>query len=677
MSWLPCLSQMALVLLASYSGALGGAERVLLDFGASLEGEICLACPEGALAHAGRAAGFRVLPLRARSLRVRASVADRLLSGPRLAAHRAELRRLVRDLDPELVIACGTRSAIALLLAARAGAPVVFQHGDLLPGQWIGRAVRIAARRAELVLVPSRAVAADIGTAARPRVVHPGVDVSRFDCSDVPAKPPEVLVLGALVEWKRADLALEALAVARRRRPDARLLFVGGALDARGEAFLARLRARASLPDLGGAVEFAGFVPDPKAYLARSSCLLHCAEREPFGLAVAEALACGRPAIVPDRGGPAEIVDASCGVRYPPGDADAAGHAVAELLGDPERARRMGEHGRARAREHFSAEGTRRAFLEAVAPLLETSARRARDGRAGLALLTVTHNSARELAALLASVDARLPGVQVVVVDCASSDETVSVARRSQATEVIALPENVGFGRACNRGLVEIREPVTALVNPDVELLDDSLLTLTAEAARTDRPERLLAPLVLSPDGSRQDSVHPLPVSIAELARAVIPPAALPGRLAASLAPWRSRAPRRVGWAVGCALVARTDTLRAIGPFDERIFLYGEDLDLGLAAAERGVETWFWPTARVLHHRAHATGAAFGGEPFELFARTRHEVLARRLGPGAARADDAVQAVTFISRIALKGVLGRSTARERRQLAALARARRR
>jgi N-acetylglucosaminyl-diphospho-decaprenol L-rhamnosyltransferase len=131
-----------------------------------------------------------------------------------------------------------------------------------------------------------------------------------------------------------------------------------------------------------------------------------------------------------------------------------------------------------------------------------------------------------------------------------------------------------------------------------------------------------------------------------------------------------------VGWAVGCALVARTETLRRLGPFDERIFLYGEDLELGLRAAEAAVQTWFWPAARVLHHRAHASAAVFGGEPFELLASARDEVVSQRLGARRAKIDRGAQALTFASRLFLKRALGRPAGRERRQLEALRRARR-
>src|SRR5581483_528563 len=131
----------------------------------------------------------------------------------------------------------------------------------------------------------------------------------------------------------------------------------------------------------------------------------------------------------------------------------------------------------------------------------------------GLAVVTVTRNSARVLPGLLRSAAQHLPGAQVVVVECASADDSVALARTLGA-DVIALDENVGFGRACSRGLEEVREPVTALLNPDVELVDGSLLALASEATQHDR---LLAPLVLSSDGSRQDTVHPPPGSVADL----------------------------------------------------------------------------------------------------------------------------------------------------------------
>jgi N-acetylglucosaminyl-diphospho-decaprenol L-rhamnosyltransferase len=295
----------------------------------------------------------------------------------------------------------------------------------------------------------------------------------------------------------------------------------------------------------------------------------------------------------------------------------------------------------------------------------------------GIALVTVTHDSEGELRALLWSVSRHLPGARVVVVDSGSRDGSLAVAEEWEGrAATLDMGANVGFGRAVNAGLREVGEPVTVVVNPDVELIDGSLAELAREAARPDRPERLLAPLVLLPDGSRQDIAQREPGSPLLALSALVPSVALPPPLRRAVDPWRSDRPVRVGWAVGCCIAARTETLRRLGPFDERIFLYGEDLDLCLKAADQGVETWFWPAARIRHEGAHSTNREFGGEAYELLARQRREVVARRRGRARAALDDWLMMVTLWDRIALKTLLRRPTRAERERLAALRRVRR-
>ena len=296
----------------------------------------------------------------------------------------------------------------------------------------------------------------------------------------------------------------------------------------------------------------------------------------------------------------------------------------------------------------------------------------------GVAIVTVAHDSRQDLERLLATVERHLPAARVVVVDSGSTDGSADAARvwRGGAATVIELESNIGYGRGSNRGVAAVEEPVTVVANPDIELVDHSLAALAAEVARRGTPERILAPAVLLSDGTRQDNAHWAPASAAVALAALIPPAALPRPLRTRIEPWRGCHTRRVAWAVGCCLVARTDTFRRLGPFDERIFLYAEDTELGLRAGQRGVETWFWPEARVVHHRAHSTNAAFGGENVELLARQRRAVIEDRLGVRRRRLDDAIQLVTFAERVALKALLRRPHARERAQLAALRRARR-
>jgi N-acetylglucosaminyl-diphospho-decaprenol L-rhamnosyltransferase len=284
-----------------------------------------------------------------------------------------------------------------------------------------------------------------------------------------------------------------------------------------------------------------------------------------------------------------------------------------------------------------------------------------------LALVTVIHDSAGEVARLLASVDRFLrPLPQIIVVDSGSIDRGADAARRLGA-EVVALDGNLGFGAGCNAGLERVTAPVTALINPDVELLDDGLRRLVREAATR---EALLAPRLLNVDGTVQDSAHLRPGTLEALVPAVLPRPLLPAPLRRRYEPWRSSAPRPVGWAIGACLVARTELFRRLGPFDPAAFLFYEDLDLCLRAADLGVPTLLRPSVALRHRGGAAVERALGGTDLELRARRRREVMAGR-GRLRLTLDDVTQALTYGTRAAARALLRLDGAYDRAQLRAL------
>jgi N-acetylglucosaminyl-diphospho-decaprenol L-rhamnosyltransferase len=297
----------------------------------------------------------------------------------------------------------------------------------------------------------------------------------------------------------------------------------------------------------------------------------------------------------------------------------------------------------------------------------------ASDRTAPFGAVIVIHNSARYLPGLFDSIERHIdPAPELVVVDTGSTDGGAELAR-ARGARIIDRPDNPGFGVSNNVAVHELRSEMCVLLNPDIELLDDGLLALV-ELARGRRA--LLVPRLLNTDGSLQRSAHPPPGKLESLLPALIHPLALPRSLRMRADPWRTDTTQTVGWALAACLVAQTALLRKLGPFDPDIFLFYEDLDFALRAARDGIPTELHPEVNVRHHGSHSTFPAYGGEPYQLLAGLRRQVIASQLGRRALAIDDAAQLLAFGTRAGARIVLRRDASRELSQLRALRAARR-
>jgi len=286
-------------------------------------------------------------------------------------------------------------------------------------------------------------------------------------------------------------------------------------------------------------------------------------------------------------------------------------------------------------------------------------------------VVVVLHGSAAELHVLLRSIDAHLAErPQLVVVDAGPDDGGAAMAAEEGA-EVLERRDNPRFGAACNAGVERASHRACVLLNPDCELLDDSLAALAALCLG--HPRALHAPRLLDADGTVQRSAHPVPGTVGALAGAALHPPLLPAPLRDRLDPYRAERPRTVGWAVGACLAGATETLRALGPFDPDAHLFAEDMDLCLRARAAGVPTVLHPHLRIRHTGGHATRR--DGEPYELLARRRRAVVGATRGARATALDDLAQGLAFATRAAGHALLGGDARRPWRQLRALARAR--
>lgn len=202
--------------------------------------------------------------------------------------------------------------------------------------------------------------------------------------------------------------------------------------------------------------------------------------------------------------------------------------------------------------------------------------------------LLVTHNATATLAACVASV--RRSGLtDIVVVDNASTDTTCALAR-SLGTTPHPLARNIGFSAAMNEAARLTQKPYLLLLNPDATLTLGALALVyqfITASPRVGMVGLLLCDVAGHPEAS---AFGPLVTPWTLLTRKLRVPS-LPTQ------------PTPVGWvSAGAALLRRT-AWDEVGGFDERYFLYWEDVDLGWRLHRLGWSVVLHPSARAYHQR--------------------------------------------------------------------------
>lgn len=204
------------------------------------------------------------------------------------------------------------------------------------------------------------------GVEPKPQIKPGAADLVRAEFG-VPVDAPLILMVSRLQRWKGIHIFLDAAAHVARKHPDACFLVVGGTLFGLEEDYPLQLQQQVEHLRLGHAVRFTGFQSDVFPFYSASDIVVHSSiEPEPFGMVLLEAMACERPVVASDSGGPREIVrNGVTGLLVPPEDAERLAHAILSLLDDPDRRVRMGQAGAERVRHCFSAERMARE-LEAI-----------------------------------------------------------------------------------------------------------------------------------------------------------------------------------------------------------------------------------------------------------------------------------------------------------------------
>ncbi len=232
----------------------------------------------------------------------------------------------------------------------------------------------------------------------------------------------------------------------------------------------------------------------------------------------------------------------------------------------------------------------------------------------------VSWNTAALLDRCLAALPAALAGVtaEVVVVDNASGDGSADRAAAHPSVTVIRNPVNVGYGRAMNQALAGTDAAVLIALNPDTDPPPGSLARLV-DRLLGDPGVGLVAPQLVAADGAVQYTGRRFP-SVGGAAAACFLPVrwhagALGRHLLLEAAPVPD-GPADVDWAIGAVHVIRASALRDRAPYDERWFMYVEDLELCWWLAARGWRRRLEADITVAHV-GNAAGAQAWGDDYD------------------------------------------------------------
>jgi GT2 family glycosyltransferase len=225
---------------------------------------------------------------------------------------------------------------------------------------------------------------------------------------------------------------------------------------------------------------------------------------------------------------------------------------------------------------------------------------------APVSIVVVTYNSASTMPGLLGSLPDALAGVgphELLVVDSGSSDGTLeAVARLAPWARGLSLGSNVGYAAGVNAGVAAstLRGPVLVL-NPDLTLAPGAIAPLLS-ALRLD--VGITVPRLVADDGSTQPSLRRRPTLLRALGEAL-----LGGRLAGRFESLGEVVQARSSyehdgtfdWATGAAMCISRACLDSVGPWDDSFFLYSEETDFALRAAERGFALRFVADSLAMH----------------------------------------------------------------------------
>lgn len=232
-----------------------------------------------------------------------------------------------------------------------------------------------------------------------------------------------------------------------------------------------------------------------------------------------------------------------------------------------------------------------------------------------LSIIVVSWNVCDLLRVCLRSVFDTAVGIdlEVIVIDSASSDETVSMIQREfPQVRLVACDENVGFAKGNNIGLEMAQGELLFLLNPDTVVQSGAIASLTNYLTQNEQVG-MVAPQLLNEDGTVQSSRRRFPTLATGFWESTwlqpYAPASALRHFYMEDVP--DDAISEVDWVQGAAMLIRREVYTQVGGMDEAYFMYSEELDwCRRIKLERGWPIVYLPEAQIMHYQGKSSEQA-------------------------------------------------------------------
>ncbi len=253
--------------------------------------------------------------------------------------------------------------------------------------------------------------------------------------------------------------------------------------------------------------------------------------------------------------------------------------------------------------------------------------------------------------------DSDKPVVEIVVVDSASSDNTVETLQaRYPQVKLLAQSENVGFTRGNNIGFEAAQGRYLFMLNPDTEIMADAIPQML-NYMDTHADVGIIGPHTLNTDGTTQSSRRHFPTKTLAFFESTWLQAFAPQSMMTDfyISDKPDDAILDVDWMQGSALMIRHEIYEEIGGLDTDYVMYSEEMDWCKRIRDAGWRAIYLGTAQIIHHGGKST-EQIGAQKHIWFQESKLRYFKKHHGAGFAAILRVFLIVNYLWQIMIEGI---------------------